>query len=430
MPLDYTGLLGAQRPLERAIQGYQIGTGLEQQKQDRAFVNEQRQQQQQAVQAQQEQARAMQADLAALAQDPTAGYEEHLQMQAKYPALKEHFKTFFDTKEAGEKDVIIKQGQDIVNMLQTGNIDMAISELEESISAADNSGDIQKVKGGEAVLANIQINPEAAKTAIIQQLAGIMDPAQFKNYMIATGIGGPQKGAGIKSFAPVTIVNPQTKEKRIVIPSHDPNTGKSNLSEAALPEGFEISKETPEEKRAADIATVGLKEEKKIVGKGKAKRQQLAIESGIEGSSTLPNLKRARALLDTVKTGGINAASMRAKQLFGVEGADEGELSNRLGKAVLSQLRETFGAAFTEGEGDKLDRIEAGFRKSPEANKRLIDQLVKLGEKKSREGINAAVAVEDFETARRIKENMAFTLDVEAGQTKKLKFNPATGLIE
>jgi hypothetical protein len=46
----------------------------------------------------------------------------------------------------------------------------------------------------------------------------------------------------------------------------------------------------------------------------------------------------------------VQAASLAAKKFFGVESADEGELSYLLGKAVLTKLRATFGAAFTVGE--------------------------------------------------------------------------------
>lgn len=228
-------------------------------------------------------------------------------------------------------------------------------------------------------------------------------------------IGARGRGAAgaEKAFQPVTLVNPTTKEKILVNPVFDPKTGTSRLEQAAIPEGFEISRETKEEERAADIATVGAKKGAEVTGKKIATRRQKAIDDGLDSSEGFANIARARSLLDEVKTGGFAAASLRAQQLFGVEGADEGELSNRLGKAVLSQLRSTFGAAFTAQEGAQLTRIEAGFGKSTEGNKRLLDQLKKMIEKKSREGIKAAVASEDFEAAQRIKDNLAFSLETE-----------------
>ena len=82
-------------------------------------------------------------------------------------------------------------------------------------------------------------------------------------------------------------------------------------------------------------------------------------------------MRRGLELLATVNTGGIDNARLQIKKFFGVEGADEGELSANLGRAVLSQLRQTFGAAFTEREGARLDNLSARFGASTASNTRL-----------------------------------------------------------
>ncbi|MCP5007202.1 MAG: hypothetical protein GY941_25155, partial [Planctomycetes bacterium] len=53
-----------------------------------------------------------------------------------------------------------------------------------------------------------------------------------------------------KFFQPLTISNAETGEKRLVMPVGDPTTGTAKLADVDLPQGFEISKETPEEQRA------------------------------------------------------------------------------------------------------------------------------------------------------------------------------------
>jgi hypothetical protein len=116
-------------------------------------------------------------------------------------------------------------------------------------------------------------------------------------------------------------------------------------------------------------------------------------------------------LLETIKTGGLAAAQLRIQQAFGVEGADEGELSANLGKAVLSQLRDTFGAAFTEKESAKLERIEAGFGKSSATNKRLLRNLLQIVEKRADNAIQAAVDAKDFRTAAEIQDALGFELE-------------------
>lgn len=289
------------------------------------------------------------------------------------------------------------------------NPEIAITMLKRRAEAERNAGDEDEAAQYEQWAQIAKERPEAVQENIGMIIAAL--PGGKDVIDSVSKISGRGKVAGEKAFAPVTLINPKTKEKIPHIPTFNPNTGKARLEPADLPEGFELSRETPTEKRQAEIATVGAKKGAEVTGKGKAERRQITIKSGVDSSEGLANLKRAKSLLDTVKTGGVDAASLRAKQIFGVEGADEGELSNRLGKAVLSQLRETFGAAFTAQEGASLERIEAGFKKSPEANKRLIKQLIKMVEKKSEQGIKAAIAAEDFEAAQLIKDNMAFTFE-------------------
>jgi hypothetical protein len=137
-----------------------------------------------------------------------------------------------------------------------------------------------------------------------------------------------------------------------------------------------------------------------------ADRQAVFIDEGMSAADSLPVINRAIELLDSVPTGGLNAAKLAATNFFGVTGADEGELSNNMGKAVLSQLRATFGAAFTEREGARLSEIEAGFGKSPATNKRLMGQVKNIVERAARRGIEAARASGDEFSAREIERSM------------------------
>lgn len=160
-----------------------------------------------------------------------------------------------------------------------------------------------------------------------------------------------------------------------------------------------------------------------VAAKGGAERYQESIDIGLAASQGIPTLKRTMDLLEEVETGGIQNARLKSKQLFGIEGADEGELSYNLGKSVLSQLRTTFGAQFTEKEGQRLNEIEAGFGKSPATNKRLIGQLLKVAEDKAKRAIRKAKAAGDMETAQEIEDLMNFQL-AEEKPAKEAK--PAT----
>jgi hypothetical protein len=148
----------------------------------------------------------------------------------------------------------------------------------------------------------------------------------------------------------------------------------------------------------------------KTEAKGAEDRAQATIDAGVTASYSLPTMRRSLELLDSVATGGFDNAALRVKQLFGVEGADEGELSGNLGKAVASQLKETFGAAFTNEERKSFERIEAGFGKNAEVNKRLLNNALKVAERKVDSAISRAEARGDTETVEELKSNMQYRL--------------------
>jgi len=120
-----------------------------------------------------------------------------------------------------------------------------------------------------------------------------------------------------------------------------------------------------------------------------------AVTLGLDAVDGIPILRRSISLLENIKTGGIDAAKNRAKQLFGIESANEAELSANLGRAVLSQLRKTFGAAFTQKEGETLERYSAGFGKSVEGNKRILRQTLKLAEDAAKRALRASSSLDD-----------------------------------
>jgi len=119
-------------------------------------------------------------------------------------------------------------------------------------------------------------------------------------------------------------------------------------------------------------------------------RAQDAIDVGYDAAMALPVLNRALLLMDEVKTGGWNSVAIKARQAFGVESADEGELASLLGKGVLSQLRDTFGAAFTASEGQRLEGIEARMGANPETNRRLMQNAITIMNRAIDRGISAA----------------------------------------
>jgi hypothetical protein len=144
------------------------------------------------------------------------------------------------------------------------------------------------------------------------------------------------------------------------------------------------------------------------------------IDEGFAAADSMPVLRRGLELLDQgIQTGGYNALELWAKNRLGVTGADEGELSANLGKAVLAQLRSTFGAQFTEREGARLAELEGGFGKSAAVNRRLLQQALQLVERTARRGVLAARRSGDDETARMIEEAMNERLEYGDTQSQQ-----------
>ena len=138
-------------------------------------------------------------------------------------------------------------------------------------------------------------------------------------------------------------------------------------------------------------------------------------------------LRRTLSLLDSIQTGGLAAAKLAATDFLGVTGADEGELSANLGRAVLSQLRETFGAAFTEKEGARLDRLSARFGRSTASNQRIIQQALMIATESANRAIARAEDDGDIETASEIEDMLLFEV---APQKQRIKVNADGDIID
>ena len=290
------------------------------------------------------------------------------------------------------------------------------SKLGDRISAGENVSTIHT----DNYISLLDSDPAAALQVASQEIDG------FTRLGIVKQLTNKNGSTINKAFAPVVIKNETTGEKRLVSPTV--RDGVATLSEFDVPEGFQISLETPEEKRAAEVLANLEKVSNKLeaelekkpeiesavsAAKGRVERDDELVAKGLEAADGIAGLRQGISLLDRVETGGLRAVAQRAKALFGIETADEGELSNQLSKAVLSQLRDTFGAAFTEREGARLERIEAGFTKSTETNKRLLNRALGIARRAAERGIRAAERLGDEDTVEEIRAAMEQVLEAE-----------------
>lgn len=231
----------------------------------------------------------------------------------------------------------------------------------------------------------------------------------------------------------------QRGDEQILLTSvTDPVTGQTSVQETPF-EGQIVSSigETPEQRQRREVETSELKEQIKTLeadtrdrNKGVTDRQQDNIAKGTVAADGIAIINRSIELLDSVATGGFAAAALAAKQRFGIESADEAELSNSLGKAVLSQLRATFGAAFTAQEGQQLVDLEAGFGKSVAGNRRILVQAQRLMDRVIDRGIQSAIDAGDDIGVRQMEQARAFTLTPGAQNQSEFGVLPPAGAVE
>ena len=232
-----------------------------------------------------------------------------------------------------------------------------------------------------------------------------------------------RKAKIIRSLATGRITKTATQKdfstfQDLLLKAKESGTDKDKIKAERFGRAARFIRETEQEK--SDIKVTET--ERKEVAKANVARRQGFIDSGIEAANGAANISRALTLLDEVKTGGFDNLALKAKRLFGIEGADEGELSNLMGKAVLAQLKPIFGAAFTAREGEALTAIEAKFSNSAANNKRLLGNVLKIINRSARRGIAAAENQGDEFTANEIREALAFRLEdkLSTNETKAL----------
>lgn len=290
------------------------------------------------------------------------------------------------------------------NFYTTGNPEVLTNRAEAVLKRGGSAEETLQL----AQLAHTE--PEQAKKIVAGMLAR-KDTDKFKAYRESQGLGGGEAAPKQKTGA-FLVRDDVTGKTSVAVGSYDTGTGKLTTETAEFSGMDVVSRlgETAREQSARRVGEAGESQE----AKDKARRYSDIVTRGTSAAEGAATYKRGIELLKKIKTGGMNAVSLAAKRIFGVEGADEGELSNSLAKAVLSQYRETFGAAFTENEGKKLDKIEAAFSKSPESNARLLSQALKLSERTANRAIKAAERREDYETADDIRDLLDFTLSTDA----------------
>jgi hypothetical protein len=275
-----------------------------------------------------------------------------------------------------------------------------------------------------------QTNPEEAKKYAEFHLAA---PRYLKYKKAIAEAKGEGEDTKLQKVGSLLVKSPDG-DLSIVTGSWNPKTGKMDTSLGTIPKGYVVlSKmgETADEQQTREIKTtegkesvkqaVRLETEPQIAGaKASAElRSKLfydpkitaanlnekefseTITTGTSAADNVAQVDRALDLLQQVKTGGWNNVSYKTRQAFGLENANEAELNQLMGKAVISQLKPIFGAQFTVAEGQELKKLEQSFGRNTDSNIRLLRNLKKGYEKSA---LRARAAAENRGNKEKVNE--------------------------
>lgn len=293
-----------------------------------------------------------------------------------------------------------------LSLHESGNAEAALNYLDQRIATINaRGGDSKDTRMVRDIYAQ---NPDQGAQVLSRSLLRMLDPKEFaKRLMPGTGVDAPK----YQKTGAFLVRDKDTGETKVAVGAFNPADGTLRTEDATF-ENYDILSKLGETAGEGTAREIG--EKRGITrAEGEERRSITLIERGTLAAESSAVLRRGLELLEKVETGGIDAVSLAAKKLFGVEGADEGELSRSLGKAILAQLRETFGAQFTEREGSRLERLEASFGKSVANNKRILQQTLKIVERTARRAIKSAERRGDTETANDIQGLLEFTLSTD-----------------
>lgn len=409
MAMDFT--IQTPNLVEQGLRGYQLGRGLQMQYQ-----------QNQALQAQQQRKQAYQNAMAQLAQKQNTTADDYLRLQTEFPEQMKAIQEVNAQKNEVQLQNDILDMQKIVSAIDAKKPNIAKDMLDQRIEALKNSGRENEAQAFEMMKEQVDVSPEAVMIGINRTLAASMGPEEFRRFLDQRlGRGESGKVAKSEIYPDGTTLSIMSSGSP-VITSPDGTILKgqdaANAIIKAQEYGSDLAKrinwnretgklEAQDELKAqVEGKTVQAKEQAKL----EEQRSQDFINKGIVAADSIPTLKRSIELLKSVKTGGFQSALIRAKGAFGIQGADEGELTYNLSKNVLSQLKSTFGAQFTEREGAWLNRIESGIGRNNATNIAIINQALKTAERKVKKAISIAKKNGDWDTVAELEDLMSFSL--------------------
>jgi hypothetical protein len=369
-PIDY--IRQVQDPVQMALQGYMGGQAVQQNRQNMAaqdqqmqmretlFAQEQEQQQAQAQRAQQVQ--GILADFAERARTGNLTAEDVIQAQMQVPELAEEISKSYELLTTAQREGQIAELSQLAVAMRR-NPELAMQMIDDRLIAAENENDPGEVAALRALKMQAEMDPSAPMSAILMELATVMDKDQFRNFM---DVAMPQP---TETFRPIS----PEEAAQIGLPSNS---------------GYQVNTVTGE------IKSVG-REASPIVnintGDGVPQRTEFerAVDQRIAtdyadwvtggGSDVLKQVGQLQVVKERLDRGeelsgpllGLVPPNMRI--MFNEKSVDSQQLVEEV---VQRNLRLILGAQFTEREGERLIARAYNPQGSAELNSRRVGALI------------------------------------------------------
>ena len=198
---------------------------------------------------------------------------------------------------------------------------------------------------------------------------------QITDQAIQIGQQLRSKGGGIKSFAPVETVNPETGERVLSIPTLDPTTGLTSFKPVELPDNFKLARETAKTRRDAEVEATIASERGKLIAKHRQTVTTEINKSARLSRRELPKINRLLEGLESLETGAL----AKAKLIFGpfipgVDPTNEQAFQAQINGSVLDIIGR-FTGAISDAERNFAEKTTANLGFTAEANKIIINHM-------------------------------------------------------
>lgn len=387
------------------VQGFQLGGAIMQQRQQ--------QEEAQRAAALQEQ---MQADFGALGASPSPAAVARLMV--KYPQMSEQLKRGYDALSSEQQKASTAQVGQVYAAIRAGRSDLAKQMIQESVTAAENSGDTQAANASKAMLRLLDEAPQAAELTGATFLAAALGPDKFAE---TYGKLGSERRA--EELQGATLLEKQSSAKKAAIEAAyaesnalldlerkgwDIQKLRADIANQAETNRIamlnaQLSRETNELKRAELEQKL---DDAKSARETKLRERTADLEAGRQSVDNMLNtIDRVMAVdMDTLESiaGPISSRMPTLSQ----DAADAEELIQTLGsQAFLAQIPNIKGmGALSNAEGEKLQAALQNFslRQSPKqlrANMEEAQRLILKARKNMAERYGAPETIPDTPAA-------------------------------